>query len=75
MCAQCSEMFESPGMKNPRNSVSLPLDWSADNQTKTLNFVNDIPERMEANNLSHIKVIFFLKSVDKTINCIVKPID
>ena len=43
---------ESAGMKNPRNSVSLPLDWSADNQTKILNFVNDIRERMEANNLS-----------------------
>ena len=43
---------ENAGMNNPRNSVSLPLDWSADNQTKILNFVNDIRERMEANNLS-----------------------
>ena len=43
---------ESAGMKNPRNSVSLPLDWSADNQTKILIFVNEIRERMEANNLS-----------------------
>ncbi len=43
---------EKAGMNNPRNSVSLPLDWSVDNQTKILNFVNDIRERMEANNLS-----------------------
>ncbi len=43
---------ENAGMNNPRNSVSLPLDWSADNQTKILNFVNDIRERMEVNNLS-----------------------
>ena len=50
---------ESAGMNNPRNSVSLPLDLSADNQTKILNFVNEIRERMEANNLSPMKVVFF----------------
>ena len=43
---------ESAGMKNPRNSVSLPLGCSTDNQTKILNFVNDIRERMEASNFS-----------------------
>ena len=41
---------ESVGMNNLRNSVSLPLDWSADNSTKILNFVNDISERIEVNN-------------------------
>ena len=25
---------ESAGMNNPINSVSLPIDWRADNQTK-----------------------------------------
>jgi len=51
---------ENAGMNNPRNSVSFPLDWSADNQTKMLNFVNDIRERMEANSLSPMKVVFIL---------------
>ena len=43
---------QSAGMNNPRNSVALPLDWSADNLTKILNFVNDIRERLAAKNLS-----------------------
>ena len=48
---------ESAGMKSPRNSVSLPVDWSADNQTKILNFLLSSSAR------GWKQIIIFLKNL------------